>query len=111
MYDIFILLPPILTLIVISVIKILSSEFQLRGFGLDSNIIGVMYIYPLPIISQIDPALMQTILLGVTFIFSINAICFVLSKKLRTNKRIYERVSLTLGLIVFGMGLILIIIF
>ncbi|MCX6822052.1 MAG: hypothetical protein NTW30_04720 [Candidatus Aenigmarchaeota archaeon] len=98
---------PLLTLVITSGIKISNAEFEMRGFGLDAHIIGIMYIYPLPLLFPANSELILTILLGVALTFTFNAICFVKSKGKKTVKKIwFERIGLSLGVSIFLAGLI-----
>jgi len=111
LFNILFIGPPLLILIFSSCIKLLNSEFEFRGFGFDSYIIGMMYLFPVPLLlPNLFSSYIQEIIflfMFVAFLFAINVECFVKSKGKPTIKKArLEKICMTTGLFVFSIGLI-----
>jgi hypothetical protein len=110
LFNQFFIIPPVLTLIIIGIIKHLNEEYELRDLGIDTHIIGIMYIYPLPLLLPDlfpeHPGMMVTLLFVAALLFAINAICFVKTKRQNANYNKYVRISLSLGVTVFCIGFV-----
>jgi hypothetical protein len=98
---------PILTLIIISSIKLSEGKLELRGIGLDFHVIGIMYFCQVIVFSPYTNEINILILMIITLTFTLNAICYLNAIGRKCNRKIWaERIGFTIGLIVFFIGII-----